>query len=294
MVVKKPALKKKRKVKKGITTKAQTKKGKGGNVSQVVNVYVSKANRRRATAPKQFTPAIQPQMYNAGQDNMMVGLKQQNKTLMDIFNKQSKTDTTPNSDITSIDDLIRVKKLDTPARNDLPERDENVNYGGIAPSNPKYDRPITQSIPIIDTTSRQNVSDMLSSIAKGMDEIPQGNEIKKRIIAIGDQVRPLPQELTGIRVRIAEIDDLDELKKLELEYGNLLTELQKQSTTDKTIKMSKYVNKTKQNTLSKKVSTLKKLVNTMRIDQQQSKLKRKPDKPKTEKLIREEDEADQL
>jgi len=259
MVVKKPALKKKRKVKKGITTKAQTKKGKGGNVSQVVNVYVSKANRRRATAPKQFTPAIQPQMYNAGQDNMILGLKQQNKTLMDIFNKQSKTDTTPNSDITSIDDLIRVKKLDTPARNDLPERDENVNYGGIAPSNPKYDRPITQSIPIIDTTSRQNVSDMLSSIAKGMDEIPQGNEIKNRIIAIGDQVRPLPQELSGVRARVATIDELDEMKKLELEYDGLVKQLQEQRRYDNTIRMANYTNR-----LPNKVSTLKKKIADMR------------------------------
>tara|TARA_R100000541_G_scaffold2294_2_gene8683 strand:+ start:27 stop:833 length:807 start_codon:yes stop_codon:yes gene_type:complete len=264
MVVKKPALKKKRKVKKGITTKAQTKKGKGGNVSQVVNVYVSKANRRRATAPKQFTQAIQPQMYNAGQDNMILGLRQQNKTLMDIFNKQSKADTTPNSDITSIDDLIKVKKLDTPAPKNLPERDDNkVNFGGVAPVNPKY---ISQ----LDTTSNKNISSMLSSIAKGMDEIPQGEEIKNRILAIGDQVRPLPDELTGVRERVANINELDEMGKLEVEYGDLLKELQNQSITDNTIKMSKYINKTKQNTLPKKVSTLKKLVSQMKNDLQRS------------------------
>lgn len=253
MVVKKPALKKKRKVRKGITTKAQTKKGKGGNVSQVVNVYVSKANRRRATAPKQFTPAIQPQMYNAGQDNMILGLKQQNKTLMDILDKQRKTDTTPNSDITSIDDLIRVKKLDTPARNDLPERDENVNYGSVASINPKYDRPN------IDTTSRQNVSDMLSSIATGMDEIPQGDEIKNKIIAIGDQVRPLPEELSGVRARVADIDELDEMKKLELEYDRLVKQLQEQRRYDNTIRMANYTNR-----LPNKVSTLKKKIADMR------------------------------
>ena len=268
MVVKKPALKKKRKVKKGITTKTQTRKGKGGNVSQVVNVYVSKTNRRRATAPKQFTPAIQPQMYNAGQDNMILGLKQQNKTLMDIFNKQSKTDTTPNSDITSIDDLIRVKKLNktAPARTDLPERDDNADYGGVAPINPKYDRPTKQSnttnrpnLTITDTTSRQNVSDMLSSIAEGMDEIPQGNEIKNRIIAIGDQVRPIPQELTGVRERVATINELDEMGKLELEYDGLVKQLQEQRRYDNTIRMANYTNR-----LPNKVSTLKKKIADMR------------------------------
>ena len=261
MVVKKPALKKKRKVRKGITTKKQTKKGKGGNVSQVVNVYVNKANRRRATAPKQFTPAIQPQMYNAGQDNMILGLKQQNKTLMDILDKQRKTDTTPNSDITSLDDLIRVRKLDTPARTDLPERDENADYGGVAPINPKYDRPTTpttKSKPNMDTTSRQNVSDMLSSIAEGMDEIPQGNEIKNRIIAIGDQVRPLPQDLTGVRARVADINELDERGKLELEYDGLVKLLQQQRRYDNTIRMGNYTNR-----LPKKVSKIKEKINEM-------------------------------
>lgn len=262
MVVKKPALKKKRKVRKGITTKKQTKKGKGGNVSQVVNVYVNKANRRRATAPKQFTPAIQPQMYNAGQDNMILGLKQQNKTLMDILDKQRKTDTTPNSDITSLDDLIRVKKLDTPARTDIPERDENADYGGVAPINPKYTTPTSKSKPnmslSLPTTNRQNVSDMLSSIAEGMDEIPQGNEIKNRIIAIGDQVRPLPQDLTGVRTRVAEINELDEIKKLELEYDGLVKLLQQQRRYDNTIRMGNYTNR-----LPKKVSKIKEKINEM-------------------------------
>lgn len=276
MVVKKPVVKKKRKVRKGTTTKTQTKKGKGGNVSQVVNVYVSKANRRRATAPKQITGAIQPQMYNAGQDNMILGLRQQNKTLMDIFNKQSKTDTTPNSDITSLDNLIKVKKINTTPSADLPERDEYADYGGVAPVNPKYTIPKKSpsfDTSSIDTTSRQNVSNMLSSIAEGMDEIPQGNEIKNRIIAIGDQVRPLPKGLTdetGVRVRIAEIDELDELNNTELEYGKLLAQLQKQSINDKSVKMSKYVNKTKPNTLPKRVSTLKKLVNIMKQDLERS------------------------
>ena len=269
MVVKKPALKKKRKVRKGITTKAQTKKGKGGNVSQVVNVYVSKANRRRATAPKQFTPAIQPQMYNAGQDNMILGLRQQNKTLMDILDKQRKTDTTPNSDITSLDDIIRVKKINTPAfgeRTDLPERDENADYGGVASINPKYTRPTTptsKSKPnmslSLPTTNRQNISDMLSSIAEGMDEIPQGNEIKNRIIAIGDQVRPLPQDLTGVRARVAVYDELDEMKKLELEYDGLVKQLQEQRRYDNTIRMANYTNR-----LPNKVSTLKKKIADMR------------------------------
>lgn len=262
MVVKKPALKKKRKVRKGITTKKQTKKGKGGNVSQVVNVYVNKANRRRATAPKQFTPAIQPQMYNAGQDNMILGLKQQNKTLMDILDKQRKTDTTPNSDITSLDDLIRVRKLDTPARTDLPERDENADYGGVAPINPKYTRPTSKSKPnmslSLPTTNRQNVSDMLSSIAEGMDEIPQGNEIKNRIIAIGDQVRPLPQDLTGVRARVADINELDERGKLELEYDGLVKLLQQQRRYDNTIRMGNYTNR-----LPKKVSKIKEKINEM-------------------------------
>jgi len=256
MVVKKPALKKKRKVRKGITTKAQTKKGKGGNVSQVVNVYVSKANRRRATAPKQFTPAIQPQMYNAGQDNMILGLRQQNKTLMDILDKQRKTDTTPNSDITSLDDIVENKRVNIDGMNvvGLEETDvfEDLNK-------PKTTRPTSKSNPFMDTTSRQNVSDMLSSIATGMDEIPQGNEIKNRIIAIGDQVRPLPPDLTGVRARVAVYDELDEMKKLELEYDGLVKQLQEQRRYDNTIRMANYTNR-----LPNKVSTLKKKIADMR------------------------------
>lgn len=268
MVVKKKPVVKKRKVKKGKTTKTLTKSGKGGNVSQVVNVYVSKATRqRRASAPKQFTPAIQPQMYNAGQDNMILGLRQQNKTLMDILNKQSKTDTTPNSDIQSLDNLVRVKKLDGNEPREIPERDENADYGGVASINPKYTIPKpSKSIksPSLDTTTRQNVSNMLSSIAEGMDEIPQGNEIKNKIIAIGDQVRPLPQELTGVRVRVAEIDELDELKKLENDFYKLRTQLQDQRQFDNSIKMSDY------RTLPKKVSTLRVKVADMRNTLNQS------------------------
>ena len=260
MVVKKPALKKKRKVRKGITTKAQTKKGKGGNVSQVVNVYVNKANRRRATAPKQFTPAIQPQMYNAGQDNMILGLRQQNKTLMDILDKQRKTDTTPNSDITSLDDIVENKRVNIDGMNvvGLEETDVFVDL-----NKPKTTRPTTKSKPNmsfgIPTTNRQNVSDMLSSIAEGMDEIPQGNEIKNRIIAIGDQVRPIPQDLTGVRARVAVYDELDEMKKLELEYDGLVKQLQEQRRYDNTIRMANYTNR-----LPNKVSTLKKKIADMR------------------------------
>jgi uncharacterized phage infection (PIP) family protein YhgE len=202
-------------------------------------------------------------MYNAGQDNMILGLKQQNKTLMDILDKQRKTDTTPNSDITSLDDLIRVKKIDTPARTDLPERDENADYGGVAPINPKYTTPTSKSKPNMSlglpTTNRQNISDMLSSIAEGMDEIPQGNEIKNRIIAIGDQVRPIPQDLTGVRARVAVYDELDEMKKLELEYDGLVKQLQEQRRYDDTIRMANYTNR-----LPNKVSTLKKKIADMR------------------------------
>tara|TARA_R110001592_G_scaffold136702_2_gene354023 strand:- start:2 stop:622 length:621 start_codon:yes stop_codon:yes gene_type:complete len=191
-------------------------------------------------------------MYNAGQDNMILGLRQQNKTLMDIFNKQIKTDTTPNSDITSIDDLIKVKKLNTPAPKILPERNDEVNYGGIASVNPKYKSQL-------DTTSNKNITNMLSSIAEGMDEIPQGEEIKNRIIAIGDQMRPLPDELTGVRERVATIDELDEMRKLELEYDSLVKQLQEQRRYDNTIKMANYTNR-----LPTKVSTLKKKVADMR------------------------------
>jgi len=249
MVVKKPVVKKKRKVRKGTTTKTQTNKGKGGNVSQVVNVYVSKANRRRATAPKQFTGAIQPQMYNAGQDNMILGLRQQNKTLMDIFNKQSKTDTTPNSDIASLDNLIKVKKK---------IKIDDMNVVGMEDLNDFYDLNKKKNV-VIDTTSRQNVSNMLSSIAEGMDEIPQSNEIKNRILAIGDQVRPLPQGLTSVKERVATIDDLDEIYKLELEYDELVKELQEQKQVDNSIKMSNYTSR-----LPKKVSKLKEKIADMK------------------------------
>lgn len=254
MVVKKPALKKKRKVRKGITTKTQTKKGKGGNVSQVVNVYVSKANRqRRASAPKQFTPAIQPQMFNAGQDFMITGLRQQNKTLMDILNKQRTADTSPNSDITSIDNLIRVKKLNTSTPKDLPKRDDEVDYGGIAPINPKYTTPTTQSNIKLDTTREKNVSNMLSSIASGMDEIPQGQNIKQRILEIKEQVAP-----SGVRSRIATIDELSEIGRLEIEYDNLVKLLQQQKRYDNTIKMSDYTQR-----LPKKVSKIKEKIKEM-------------------------------
>tara|TARA_R110002153_G_scaffold43711_2_gene123636 strand:+ start:1883 stop:2704 length:822 start_codon:yes stop_codon:yes gene_type:complete len=258
MVVKKPALKKKRKVRKGITTKAQTKKGKGGNVSQVVNVYVSKANRRRATAPKQFTPAIQPQMYNAGQDNMILGLKQQNKTLMDILDKQRKTDTTPNSDIFTLDDIANMKsnRPSPSSTGDYTDKTIYKSESGFKITEKEKKPNMSLGLP---TTNRQNISDMLSSIAEGMDEIPQGNEIKNRIIAIGDQVRPIPQDLTGVRARVAVYDELDEMKKLELEYDGLVKQLQEQRRYDNTIRMANYTNR-----LPNKVSTLKKKIADMR------------------------------
>ena len=258
MVVKKKPVVKKRKVKKGKTTKTLTKSGKGGNVSQVVNVYVSKATRqRRASAPKQFTPAIQPQMYNAGQENMILGLRQQNKTLMDILNKQRIADTTPNSDIQSLENLVVKKLQPTKPEPVIKKRDEEVDYGGVASVNPKY-LPEPQNV-VIDTTSRQNVSDMLSSIAEGMDEIPQGDTIKRNILQIGDQIRP-----QGIRVRIAEIDELDEKNQLENDFYKLRTQLQNQRQFDNSIKMSDY------RTLPKKVSTLRVKVGDMRNTLNQS------------------------
>ena len=118
---KKPVVKK-RKVKKSKTPKSITKKGKG-NVSQVVNVFVNKQTRqRRASAPRQIQPQIQPQMYNAGQNYIIQGLAQQNKTLMDILDKQRKADTTPNTDIQSLDELVKNKKqMRTQAQQIQPE-----------------------------------------------------------------------------------------------------------------------------------------------------------------------------
>jgi hypothetical protein len=262
MVVKKPVVKK-RKSKKGKTTKNITKSGKGGNVSQVVNVYVSKATRQRRAKPVRIQPQIQPQMYNAGQDYILSGIREQNKTLMDILNKQRIADTTPNSDIQSLDNLV-VKKLQSTTPEPSVKNMDEVDYGGIAPVNPKYlPKPKPKNVNI-DTTSRENVSNMLSSIAEGMDEIPQSNEIKNRILAIGDQVRPLPQELTGIRVRIAEIDDLDEKNQLENEFYKLRTQLQEQKRFDDSIKMSAYRD------LPKKVSTLRLKVAQMRNKLNQS------------------------
>lgn len=250
---------KKRKVKKGKKTKTISKRGKGGDISQIVNVYVSKATKqKRKIAPKKITQAIQPKMlYNSGQEFMLMSLNQQNRTLMDIINKQRIADITPNSDISSLDNLINVKKLGAEKKNQtIPQQDDKVNYGGIAPINPKYN---------MDTTSRQDVSKMLSSIAKGMDEIPQGDQIKKNIIAIGDELRPLPQELTGIRVRIAEIDELDEKNKLENEFYELRTQLQEQKRVDNSIKMTSYRD------IPKKVNTLKSKVAEMRYTLNQSK-----------------------
>tara|TARA_R110000803_G_scaffold10995_1_gene33375 strand:+ start:1862 stop:2722 length:861 start_codon:yes stop_codon:yes gene_type:complete len=254
MVVKKPVLKKRRKVRKGKTTTAITKKGKGGNVSQVVNVYVSKTTRqRRATAPKQFMPAIQPQMYNAGQDNMILGLKQQNQTLMEILDRQRKTDTTPSSDIFTLDDIANMKS-NKPSQSSTGDYTDKTIYESESGFKITEKEKIPKKNLVIDTTERQNISSMLSSIAKGMDEIPQSEGIKQRIFEIGDKLRP-----TSVMARVAKIDDLDEMGKLELEYDGLVKQLQEQRKYDNTIRMANYTNR-----LPNKVSTLTKKITDMR------------------------------
>ncbi len=254
MVVKKTALKKKRKVRKGKTTTAITKKGKGGNVSQVVNVYVNKTTRqRRATAPKQFIPAIQPQMYNAGQDNMILGLKQQNQTLMEILDRQRKTDTTPSSDIFTLDDIANMKSNKS-SQSSTGDYTDNTIYESESGFKITEKEKIPKKNLVIDTTERQNISSMLSSIAKGMDEIPQSEGIKQRIFEIGDKLRP-----TSVMARVAKIDDLDEMGKLELEYDGLVKQLQEQRKYDNTIRMANYTNR-----LPNKVSTLTKKIADMR------------------------------
>lgn len=254
MVVKKPVLKKRRKVRKGKTTTAITKKGKGGNVSQVVNVYVSKTTRqRRATAPKQFIPAIQPQMYNAGQDNMILGLKQQNQTLMEILDRQRKTDTTPSSDIFTLDDIANMKS-NKPSQSSTGDYTDNTIYESESGFKITEKEKKPKKNLVIDTTERQNISSMLSSIAKGMDEIPQSEGIKQRIFEIGDKLRP-----TSVMARVAKIDDLDEMGKLELEYDGLVKQLQEQRRYDNTIRMANYTNR-----LPNKVSTLTKKIADMR------------------------------
>tara|TARA_R110000822_G_scaffold7693_3_gene31369 strand:- start:191 stop:1051 length:861 start_codon:yes stop_codon:yes gene_type:complete len=254
MVVKKPVLKKRRKVRKGKTTTAITKKGKGGNVSQVVNVYVSKTTRqRRATAPKQFIPAIQPQMYNAGQDNMILGLKQQNQTLMEILDRQRKTDTTPSSDIFTLDDIANMKS-NRPSPSSTGDYTDKTIYKSESGFKITEKEKKPKKNLVIDTTERQNISSMLSSIAKGMDEIPQSEGIKQRIFEIGDKLRP-----TSVMARVAKIDDLDEMGKLELEYDGLVKQLQEQRKYDNTIRMANYTNR-----LPNKVSTLTKKITDMR------------------------------
>ena len=240
MVVKKPALKKKRKIKKKkpITTQKQTQK-------QVVNVYLNKLNRQRKvrqvrqTAPKRIIPSIQPQvMYNGGTDlnNMILGLSRQNNTLMGIIDKQRKTDTTPNSDINSLDEVVGKKSKLT----DI----DGKNIVGLEEMEDFEDLNKPKNV-IIDTSSRGDVSDMLSSIAQGMDEIPQGQGIKKSIMEIGDRIRPKTDE------KMITLDELDELGQLEIKYSNLVEQLREQRKKDSSITMSKY------NTLPVKVSTLK-------------------------------------
>ena len=72
-------------------------------------------------------------------------------------------------------------------------------------------------------------------------------------------MRPLPQDLTGVRARVAVYDELDEMKKLELEYDGLVKQLQEQRRYDNTIRMANYTNR-----LPNKVSTLKKKIADMR------------------------------
>lgn len=253
------APKRKRKIKKGKVIKGkgritkQTKTGKGGNVSQVVNVYVNKANRRRVTAPKQFKPAIQPDMYNAGQEGIISGLTQQNKTLLSILDKQRKADTTPNSDIKTLKDLVNNKgkeKINTDGLN-VVGIEELDDFKDLTATPPQVRRQINTS------PQTENISNMLSSIADGMDEIPRGEEIKNRIISIGQQLQP-----SGVRTRIAEINELDERGKLELEYDDLVKQLREQRKYDDTIRTANYTNRlpTKTSTLKNKVAEMRNIL----------------------------------
>tara|TARA_R100000541_G_scaffold12736_1_gene21211 strand:- start:4388 stop:5167 length:780 start_codon:yes stop_codon:yes gene_type:complete len=244
MVVKKSVVKKKRKVKKKKTlTQTQTQK-------QVVNVYLNKLNRQRRakpTAPKQVIQ--RPQMYNAGIDNlndMVMGLTRRNNTLMGIIDKQRKTDTTPNSDITSLDELVGKKKV----------KIDGLNVFGLEETEGFEDLNKQKNI-VMDTSSRQEISDRLSSIAEGMDEIPEGGRIKNNILELGDRIRPV--SISGVRQRVARIDELDEMGKLELEYDGLVKQLQEQRRYDTSIRMANYTNR-----LPNKVSTLKKKIADMR------------------------------
>lgn len=244
MVVKKPVVKKKRKVKKKKTlTQTQTQK-------QVVNVYLNKLNRQRRakpTAPKQVIQ--RPQMYNAGIDNlndMVMGLTRRNNTLSGIIDKQRKTDTTPNSDITSLDALVGKKKVNI----------SRLNVFGLEETEGFEDLNKQKNI-VMDTSSRQEISDRLSSIAEGMDEIPDGGRIKNNILELGDRIRPV--SISGVRQRVATIDELDEMGKLELEYDGLVKQLQEQRRYDTTIRMANYTNR-----LPSKVSTLSKKIGDMR------------------------------
>lgn len=244
MVVKKPVVKKKRKVKKKKTlTQTQTQK-------QVVNVYLNKLNRQRRakpTAPKQVIQ--RPQMYNAGIDNlndMVMGLTRRNNTLTGIIDKQRKTDTTPNSDITSLDALVGKKKV----------KIDGLNVYGLEETEGFEDLTKPKKI-VIDTSSRQEISDRLSSIAEGMDEIPDGGRIKNNILELGDRIRPV--SISGVRQRVATIDELDQMGKLELEYDGLVKQLQEQRRYDTSIRMANYTNR-----LPSKVSTLSKKIGDMR------------------------------
>tara|TARA_R100001463_G_C3540462_1_gene222385 strand:+ start:795 stop:1652 length:858 start_codon:yes stop_codon:yes gene_type:complete len=275
MVVKKPVVKKKRKIRKGKQTKNISKTSKGGNVSQVVNVYVSKTTRQRRAKPVRIQPQIQPQMYNAGQEFILSGIQEQNKTLLDILDKQRTADTTPNSDITSLDKLI-VKKIDADTPPTEPKKkDDYVNYGGIAPANTENMRMSAMRVPdpvisqnLINIRNETNqVSNMLSSIAEGMDEIPQGDRIKMDITEISEQMTP--QERVMILERNTDTntdtDTLDEIYLLELEYDDLVSQLREQKKFDNSIKMSNYTQR-----LPKKVNKLKEKIAEMKNTLEQS------------------------
>ena len=62
-----------------------------------------------------------------------------------------------------------------------------------------------------------------------------------------------------LRERVSEIDNLDEIYKLEIEYDDLVKQLQEQKTLDNSIKMSNYTSR-----LPKKVSKLKEKIAEMK------------------------------
>lgn len=124
-----PRRKKKPQRKRGKKQIVKTGKNKGGNVSQVVNVYVSKrSGGRRQTAPKKQTAFTFPtQTHNASfntetnelmkqiapiNNKLLEAVERMNKTnsktLADIINKQHQADITPHTDTLTTDKLIQA------------------------------------------------------------------------------------------------------------------------------------------------------------------------------------------